>query len=256
MPEADNRIPVKIDLSGKIALITGGTRGIGRAIADRFLDAGASVILTGTKKDEIEQLNESNTFEKVRYLQADFSDNASTTEFLKAISACERIDILVNNAGVNKIGLNTETTLEDYNFLNDVNLKAPYLVCREVSKIMQKNNYGRIVNITSIWSAVTRSGRSLYTATKWGVVGLTKTLSVELAPYSILVNSVGPGFTLTELTARTNTPQEIEKMAEIIPMKRFAEPVEIANLVLFLCSGLNSYLTGQNLIIDGGYTNV
>jgi 3-oxoacyl-[acyl-carrier protein] reductase len=247
---------VKIDLSGKIALITGGTRGIGKAIADKFLDAGASVILTGTKIDEIERLNSGNTSERIKYLQADFSNHISTSEFLATLQTFDKIDILINNAGVNKISLNTETTLEDYVFLNDVNLKAPYLLCREISKLMKTNGYGRIVNITSIWSAITRSGRSLYTATKWGIVGLTKTLSVELAPYGILVNSVGPGFTLTELTATTNTPQEIEKIAEIIPMKRFAQPVEIANLVLFLSSGLNSYLTGQNIIIDGGYTNV
>lgn len=247
---------VKIDLSGQKALITGGTRGIGRAIADKMLSAGASVILTGTKKEEIDRLNNENSSDRISYLQVDFSNSESTSEFLSKVQLMDRIDILVNNAGINKIALNTETTLEDFDLLNDVNLKAPYLVSREVSKLMKKNKYGRIVNITSIWSAVTRSGRSLYTATKWGIVGLTKTLAVELAPFEILVNAVGPGFTLTELTASTNTPEEIEKMADIIPMKRFAQPSEIANLVLFLSSNLNSYLTAQNIIIDGGYTNV
>jgi 3-oxoacyl-[acyl-carrier protein] reductase len=252
----DTQSTIVIDLTGKTALITGGTRGIGKAIADKFLDAGATVFVTGTKKEEIDKLNGENTVPKLGYLQADFSKEQSILEFVKTLEQFEKIDILVNNAGVNKINVNTETTLDEYNLLTDVNLKAPFLVSKEVSKIMKKNRYGRIVNITSIWSVVTRSGRSIYTATKWGIAGLTKTLSVELAADGILVNAVGPGFTLTELTANTNTPEEIQKLSEIIPIKRFAQPSEIANLVLFLSSDLNSYLTGQNLIIDGGYCNV
>ncbi|MBK0380690.1 SDR family NAD(P)-dependent oxidoreductase [Mucilaginibacter segetis] len=247
---------VAIDLSGKTALITGGTRGIGRAIADRFIDAGASVILTGTKKEEIDRLNGESSDSRVAYLQVDFADEISVAAFLEKIKAIGKVDILINNAGVNKIALNTETTLDDFNFLNDVNIKGPYLVSREVSKLMKANNYGRIVNVTSIWSVITRPGRSLYTTTKYAIAGLTKTLAIELAADNILVNAVGPGFTMTELTATTNTPEDIEKITQIIPAKRFAQPVEIANLILFLSSDLNSYLTGQNIIIDGGYTNV
>jgi len=140
--------------------------------------------------------------------------------------------------------------------LNNINLKAPYLISREVSRTMKRNGYGRIVNITSIWSTITRPGRSLYALTKSGIVGLTRTLAVELAESNILVNAVAPGFTMTELTASTNTPEEIGKITGMIPIKRMALPEEIANLVLFLCSDLNSYLTGQNIVIDGGYTNV
>lgn len=247
---------VVIDLAGKTALVTGGTRGIGKAIADKFIDAGAIVYVTGTRKEQIERMNADNATERLHYLQADFSNEQNILQFSESLSQFEKIDILVNNAGINKINLNIDTTTEDYNLLTDVNLKAPYVVAREASKLMKKNGYGRIVNITSIWSAITRPGRSIYTATKWGIAGLTKTLAVELAAEGILVNSVGPGFTLTELTANTNTPEEIQKLAEVIPIKRFAEPYEIANLVLFLSSELNSYLTGQNLIIDGGYCNV
>tara|TARA_B110000116_G_scaffold271687_1_gene293222 strand:- start:1390 stop:2151 length:762 start_codon:yes stop_codon:yes gene_type:complete len=247
---------VKIDLSGRIALVTGGTRGIGKAIVQLFFDAGATVIVTGTKTDEIESLKKNNVSDRMHYFQVDFSSESSITDFLQYINKLEAIDILVNNAGVNRINLNTETSDEDYDFLTSINLKAPYMICREVSKVMKRNNYGRIVNITSIWSTITRPGRSLYALTKTGIVGLTKTLSVELAEYNIMVNAVGPGFTMTELTATTNTVEEIEKISSIIPVKRMAQPVEIANLVSFLCSDLNSYLTGQNIIIDGGYTNV
>ena len=247
---------INIDLTGKTVLITGGTRGIGKAIADKFIEAGASAIITGTKQSEVDQLNNSIIAESISYMQLDLSDKESTLVFLSKIKSLPKIDILVNNAGINRINLNTETTLEDYDLLNDINLKGPYLICREVSKIMKTNKYGRIINISSIWSSVTRSGRSLYSTTKCGLVGLTKTLSVELASYDILVNAVGPGFTLTELTMSTNTSEEIEKMSDIIPIKRFAHPTEIANLVLFLGSDLNTYITGQNMIIDGGYTNV
>lgn len=248
---------VIIDLKGRMALITGGTRGIGKAIADRFLEAGASIILTGTKMAEIEKLNAANgNPERVSYLQVDFTDQVSVNDFIAEISKRPRIDILVNNAGINKIALNTETSTEDFDLLNDVNVKGPYITCREVSKIMKKQGYGRIVNVTSIWSAITRPGRSIYTTTKFAVAGLTKTLAIELAADNIMVNAVAPGFTLTELTATTNTAEELKKITDIIPIKRMAQPVEIANTVLFLCSELNSYMTGQNIIVDGGYTNV
>ena len=245
-----------IDLTGKTVLITGGTRGIGKAIADKFIEAGASAIITGTKQSEVDQLNNSIILDRISYMQLDLADKESTLAFLLKINSLPKVDILVNNAGINKINLNTETTWEDYDLLNDVNLKGPYLICREISKIMKNNKYGRIINISSIWSSVTRSGRSIYSATKCGLVGLTKTLSVELASYNILVNAVGPGFTETELTISTNTKDEIEDISDIIPIKRFAQPAEIANLVLFLGSDLNTYITGQNMIIDGGYTNV
>lgn len=247
---------VSIDLTGKVVLITGGTRGIGKAIANRFIEAGATLILTGTKAAEVDKLNQENKMEGVSYLQVDFSDPESSAVFLDKVASIGKIDVLVNNAGVNRVAYNTETTLDDFNFLNDINVKGPYLLCREISKLMKHNGYGRIVNVTSIWSAITRPGRSLYTTTKYAIAGLTKTLAVELAEHNILVNSVGPGFTETELTLATNTTEEIERLSNMVPIKRFAQPVEIANLILFLCSDLNSYMTGQNLIIDGGYTNV
>ena len=253
----DRKSHVKIDLTGQLALITGGTRGIGKAIANRFLEAGASVVLTGTKHFEIERLNTANSDPRnVSYFQVDFTDAGSVAAFIDKIQQIGKIDILVNNAGANRVALNTETSTSDFDLLNDINVKGPYLLCREVSKLMKRSGYGRIVNITSIWSAITRPGRSLYTSNKFAIAGLTKTLAIELAEHNILVNSVAPGFTLTELTEQTNTPDELKKLSDMIPIKRMAEPDEIANLVLYLSSGLNSYLTGQNVIIDGGYTNV
>ena len=245
-----------IELNDKVALITGGTRGIGKSIAEIFFKSGAILLITGTKKEEIEVFNKNEKTGKVTYLYLDFSVEESVNDFINKILPQFQIDILINNAGINKIDLNIKTTDIDFDLLNNVNLKGPYILTREVSKQMIISGYGRIVNITSIWSVVSRSGRSLYSLTKWGIVGLTKTLSTELAQYNILVNSVAPGFTKTDLTESTNSKEELISINTLIPIKRMAEPIEIANLVAFLSSNLNTYITGQNIIIDGGYSNV
>lgn len=148
------------------------------------------------------------------------------------------------------------TDEDDYNFIMDINVKGAYQIMREVTKKMKAHGYGRVVNITSIWSSITRPERSLYTASKFAMTGLSKAVAVELAPDNILVNCVAPGFTKTEMTESTNTPIELKRISSKIPAKRMCQPAEIANLVLFLASNLNTYLTGQNIIIDGGYTSV
>jgi 3-oxoacyl-[acyl-carrier protein] reductase len=247
---------VSIDLKDKVALITGGTRGIGKSIVEVFMKAGASVLVTGTKKDEIDRLNINKDSDRIHYLYLDLSLEESVNEFVNKILPNHNINILINNAGINKIDLNINTTNDDYDLLNNINLKGPYILSRELSKKMKENGFGRIVNITSIWSVISRPGRTLYSLTKWGIVGLTKTLSTELAGENILVNSVAPGFTKTELTDSTNTLEELNRIKSLIPVRRFADPIEIANLVLFLSSDLNTYITGQNIVIDGGYTNV
>ena len=247
---------VSINLNDKVALITGGTRGIGKSIVELFMNAGANVLVTGTKKDEIERLNKNKNSDRIHYFYLDLSIEESVNDFINKILPNHNINILINNAGINKIDLNINTTNDDYDLLNNVNLKGPYILSREVSKKMKENGFGRIVNITSIWSVISRPGRTLYSLTKWGIVGLTKTLSTELADENILVNSVAPGFTKTELTDSTNTLEELSTIKSLIPIKRFADPIEIANLVLFLSSDLNTYITGQNIVIDGGYTNV
>jgi len=250
---------MKIDFKNKTALVTGATQGIGKAIADTLYKAGANLILTGIEKKEIEKLNAENKnkgITNVQYLLADFSNPASMDNFLKKLDAYKQIDICVNNAGVNKINSFVETTTEDFEWMEAINLGAPYKILKVVGPKMLANNYGRVVNIASIWSIKTRHSRSLYTTTKNALVGLTKTLAVEWAPYNILVNAVSPGFTLTELTKSTNTLEQLETIKKAIPAERMAEPIEIARVVSFLCSDLNTYLTGQNVTVDGGYTNV
>jgi 3-oxoacyl-[acyl-carrier protein] reductase len=121
---------------------------------------------------------------------------------------------------------------------------------------MKANGYGRIVNIASIWSTATKGGRALYSMTKTGLVGLTRTVAVDMAPYNVLANSVSPGFTRTELTASTLSEDDAAAMAAQVPLNRFAEPAEMSKVIMFLASGLNTYLTGQNIVVDGGFTIV
>ena len=247
---------LSLNFSGKKILITGGTRGIGKEIATQFLINGGDVTITGTKFIDESKLKKDWGFENINFKRVDFLQKESVNKFIDWINNQKTIDILVNNAGINKVELNVDSKTSDFNNLIDVNLKGPYLVCREVSSLMKKNKYGRIVNISSIWGSITKSGRSLYSTSKFGLVGLTKTLAVELAAHGILVNAVAPGFTMTELTKKTNSKKEIEDLKNIIPIKRLAEPIEIARLILFISSEMNTYLTGQNIIIDGGYTNI
>ena len=250
---------MEIKLDGKVALITGSTKGIGKAIAESFYNVGANLILTGTNIEEINNLNNLNKkkgISNVHYIQVDFSSTSSTKLFLNKINKYSKIDICINNAGVNKVNDFLNTSEDDLNWFNDININAPYKILKILGPKMIKNNYGRIINIASIWSVITKPGRSLYTLNKNAIVGLTKTLSIEWASSNILVNAVSPGFTLTELTKKTNSSKELAEIKELIPINRLANPDEIAKLVLFLSSDLNTYLTGQNIIIDGGYTNV
>ncbi len=247
---------VSIDLSGKTALITGATRGIGKAIADAFIDSDANLILTGTKPEEIEQLSAEEKNTKVQWLKADFSLPDGIASFIDHLKSADAIDICVNNAGINIIKPYSEYSADEYQRLMSINLTAPFSITQQLIPDMKKRGFGRIVNIASIWSKVSKPGRSLYTMSKTGLVGFTRSLAVEHAAENILVNAVSPGFTRTELTEQSLSPDEIKSLSKQIPAERFAEPNEIAQTVLFLCSEMNTYITGQNIVVDGGFTIV
>jgi 3-oxoacyl-[acyl-carrier protein] reductase len=247
---------VGIDLLGKTALITGATRGIGKAIADAFMDCGADLMLTGTKPEEIEQMNAEEKNPKVQWLKADFSSPDEITSFIEQLKSTDAIDICVNNAGINIIKPYEEYSADEYQRLMSINLTAPFSLTQQLIPGMKKRGFGRIVNIASIWSEISKPGRSLYTTSKTGLVGLTRSLAVEHASSNILINAVSPGFTCTELTEESLSTDEIKTLSEQIPVGRFAEPNEIAQTVLFLCSDLNTYITGQNIVVDGGFTLV
>ncbi len=218
----------------KKVFLTGGARGIGKAIAEKFATEGYEII--APKRDEL-----------------DLMSNESIENYIQLHQA-EMFDVIINNAGCNDINIVEEITDNELNQMMQVNLIAPIKLLRGLIPGMKRNPSGRIVNISSIWASVSKEGRCVYSATKHGVHGITNTLAVELAKDNILVNSVSPGFTLTELTKKNNTSEQIKVIETQIPMNRMAEPYEIAEVVYFLGSESNTYVTGQNIVVDGGFT--
>lgn len=215
-------------------LITGGSRGIGKAIAEKFQKEGYKVITPSRQ-------------------ELDLSDQVSIEEYVISQKGQAPFDVIINNAGCNDIHLVEDITDEELSEMMNVNLIAPIRLIRGLVAPMKERRYGRIVNIASIWAVVSKPGRCVYSATKNGIHGVTNTLAVELAQYNILVNTVCPGFTLTELTRKNNTEEEIAQISADIPMGRMAKPEEIARVVYFLASEENTYMTGQKIAVDGGF---
>lgn len=250
---------MKIDFKGQVALVTGATRGIGKQIAEDLARLGAELILTGTKKSEIGSLNASLKKKKVggiKYYCVDFTDQKSVNEFIGMIAKLKKIDVCINNAGINKIDQIEDTRVKDWDDIMSVNLKAPFMVIRALSSIMKKRKYGRIVNISSIFGVISKEKRSIYSSSKFGLLGLTIAAANELGKKNVLVNAVSPGFVLTDLTRGILSEKEIRELSGQVPLKRFATPEEISRVVLFLASSLNTYINGQNIIVDGGFVNV
>ena len=242
--------------SVRVVLITGATRGIGAAMADVFAAQGDTLILTGTNPADIAARNRT-CDQNRRYVSVDLTDSASLNEFLSIIAKLERLDVCVNNAGINIIKPMDDVSPQELDRLTAINYRAPYLVSQAAARVMKRGGRGGcILNVASIWSLIAKPGRSLYCASKAGLAGMTRAMATDLAPDRILVNCVSPGFTLTELTRKSLSKDEGEKLAGQIPLGRFAEPVEIARLAAFLCSPQNTYITGQNIAIDGGFSNI
>ena len=215
------------------ALVTGAARGIGAAIAEALRAQGVSVLDAGRT-------------------DLDLSDPASIAGWLGTHGS--GVDILVNNAGINVINDIEAITPEDWAEMVQVDLTAPLQLIQGVSSGMKERGWGRIVNISSIFGVVTREKRGAYSAVKAGLNGLTRTAAVELAPFGVLVNSVCPGYVATDLTRQNNSPADIEKIEATIPAGRLAAPAEIARFVAWLCGEENTYLTGQTILVDGGFT--
>ena len=220
------------------------------------MEAGAKVLATGTNTDQVRRLNGSNTNSRLEYLQLNLSDSKNVKRFIDTISKDYRIDILINNAGINIVSEAISIKEEDFLKIQEINVTGPFLLAKVFGQSMIEKKWGRIINIASIWSVVTRPGRMAYSTSKMALLGISKTLAIEWAKENVLVNCVSPGFTLTELTASTNTKEELQFIENKIPQNRLAQPEEIANCVLFLASNLNSYMVGQNITIDGGYTAI
>ena len=231
----------------KRALVTGASRGIGASIAKKLSEDGFEVYGTSTS-------GEGKTIGVHQWVSGDFSTQKGIDDFLIRLKKISSFDVLVNNAGINIIKSQNRVTKEDYSRIESVNLRAPYQITQMVLKQMVEKKYGRIIHIASIWSVVSKADRSLYSTMKTGLLGMTRATAVEWASHNILINTISPGFVETELTKKSLTTQQQDEIKNQIPIKRFAQPDEIAETVSFLCSNKNTYLTGQNIIIDGGFT--
>lgn len=252
-------MPYRINFKDKTAFITGGTRGIGAGIADTFAKADANIIITGTQKERVDcRVEELKGISKgeVQGWVADFTDSSATEAVCARVRELPSLHILVNNAGANLIAPIDEVQGGDLANIMALNLQTPVLLSGAAAVLMKRQRWGRIVNIASIWSVITKPGRVMYTASKFGIVGLTKTTAADLGPHNILVNALSPGFTLTDLTRATVPVEEQKQIAQQVPLRRFAQPEEMALVALFLCSELNSYITGQNIVVDGGFVSV
>jgi 3-oxoacyl-[acyl-carrier protein] reductase len=217
----------------KTALITGGSRGIGLAIRERLDRKGINIIAPGRN-------------------DLDLLSAPSIDAYVSSLG--RPIDVLINNAGINIIQPLAEVSDDNIQASIQINLLAPFRLARALAPGMKERGYGRIVNISSVWAMVTKMGRAPYSMAKAGLGGMTRTLAVELASSNVLVNAVAPGYVDTELTRQNNTDEQIEGIKKLIPMGRLAAPEEIAEVVAFLASEKNSYITGQVIVVDGGFT--
>jgi 3-oxoacyl-[acyl-carrier protein] reductase len=241
---------MNIDLTGRTALVTGSTRGIGHAIASTLTACGARVAIVGRDKAKAEsvaaQLNGARGFGCDVSIPAEVV--ALVREVEEGFGAC---DILVNNAGITRDNLILRMKDDDWDAVIDANLRSAFLAIRAAARGMMKRRWGRIVNVTSIVGLIGNSGQANYASSKAGLIGLTKSVAREFASRNILCNAVAPGFIETDMTAAL-TPEARSALQEKVPLERLGTPADVAHLVAFLSSEFASYITGQTLVVDGG----
>ncbi|HAT4110223.1 3-oxoacyl-[acyl-carrier-protein] reductase [Clostridium perfringens] len=242
-------------LKDKVAIVTGGTRGIGRAIALKLADHGANIVINYRNSDkEAEELKAILEEKGVKVLTvkcdiSNFEDSKNLMDKCKEVFG--KIDILVNNAGITKDTLIMRMKEEDFDNVIDVNLKGTFNCAKHASAIMLKQRFGKIINMTSVVGIAGNAGQVNYAASKAGVIGLTKSLAKELGSRGITVNAVAPGFINTDMTASLSEKVK-EEASKNIPLKRLGDPEDVANLVGFLASDTANYITGQVINVDGG----
>ncbi|MBU5311510.1 3-oxoacyl-[acyl-carrier-protein] reductase [Tissierella carlieri] len=244
-----------MSLNNKVALITGGSRGIGKEIALELAKNGVNIAITyaNNLQKAKEVLDDIKSYEvKAVAIKANVSVEEDVLQMIKTIEdELGTIDILVNNAGVTKDNLIIRMKEEDWDEVIDVNLKGTFLCTKAVSRIMMKKKYGKIINITSVVGIMGNAGQGNYSASKAGVIGFTKSMARELASRGIRVNAIAPGFIETDMTDVLKDEIK-EAMLKSIPLNSFGNPKDIANLVVFLASEKSDYITGQVINVDGG----
>jgi 3-oxoacyl-[acyl-carrier protein] reductase len=242
---------MKIDLSGRTALVTGSTRGIGRAIAETLAGAGARVAVVGRDAARAQEAAAA-VGHGAQGFGADVGDPKSVVALVEAVEgAFGQIDILVNNAGLTRDNILFRIKDDDWDTVIDANLRGAFIAIRAASRGMMKRRWGRIINIASIVGITGNKGQANYAASKAGLIGLTKSVAKELGSRNILVNAVAPGFIDTDMTAAM-TAEARAALSGQIPLERLGTPQDIAGMVAFLASDHAAYITGQTLVVDGG----
>jgi NAD(P)-dependent dehydrogenase (short-subunit alcohol dehydrogenase family) len=235
-------------LGGRTCIVTGGTRGIGAAIAARLRADGAAVTVTGRATD-------GSAPQGCEYRGIDLADADATSAFAEELGRLD-VDVLVNNAGTNRIAPFAEIEPDDFDRIQRVNVRAPFLLCRAVVSGMRKRGWGRIVNVASVFGSISKEQRGSYSASKFALDGLTSALAAEVASDGVLANCVSPGFIDTALTRKVLGEAGIAELVARVPIGRLGRPEEIAALVAWLAGPENTYVSGQNILIDGGFSRV
>lgn len=245
----------RIDLTGRVALVTGSTRGIGRAIAVTLAHAGARVAVAGRDAEKAAAVAaelQAAAGVEVRGYAADIADTAQAAALVDAVEKdFGHLDILVNNAGLTRDNLMMRIKDDDWDVVIDANLRGAFATCRAATRGMMKRRWGRIINLASVVGMTGNKGQVNYAASKAGLIGMTKSIAKELASRNILANVVAPGFIETDMTAQM-TPDARATLSAGIPLERLGTPDDVAGMVLVLASDLTSYVTGQVFVVDGG----
>ncbi|HET7632035.1 MAG TPA: 3-oxoacyl-[acyl-carrier-protein] reductase [Gemmatimonadaceae bacterium] len=242
---------MKLDLTGRVALVTGGTRGIGRAIAETLTAAGARVAVSGRDQARAQEAAAAISPE-ARGFACDVGDTAAVSALVGAVEQeFGQLDVLVNNAGITRDNVLFRLKDEDWDAVLDANLRGAFASIRAAARGMMKRRWGRIINVASIVGLVGNKGQANYAASKAGLIGLTKSVAKELASRNVLANVVAPGFIDTDMTAAM-TPEARTVLAQQIPLERLGSPADVAGVVAFLASEYAAYITGQVFVVDGG----
>ncbi|MDX1521504.1 MAG: SDR family oxidoreductase [Anaerolineae bacterium] len=249
-------MPLSISFKDQTILVTGGTRGIGEAIAREAIACQGNVIITGTGSEPpvwLTEIAEATPDQAIDYQQINFAEAGWTNRLDDIAAHYPNISTCINNAAINIISDIREVKLADLRKILEVNLVAPAMITSRLAQSMTKAGYGRFVNISSIFGVESRVMRSSYSASKAGLIGQTRAVALDLAPDGILVNAVCPGFVATDLTRQVLGQDGMAEVSTRIPVGHLADPADIVPPVLFLASRLNTYITGQVLVADGGY---
>jgi 3-oxoacyl-[acyl-carrier protein] reductase len=242
---------MKIDLTGRVALVTGSTRGIGRSIAETLQSSGARVAIVGRDQSRADAVA-AEIGAGAQGFACDIADTAQVTALVERVEqAFGAIDILVNNAGLTRDNILLRLKDDDWDAVINANLRGAFATIRAVTRGMMKRRWGRIINISSIVGIIGNRGQANYAASKAGLIGLTKSVAKEFASRNILANAIAPGFIETDMTAAM-TPEAREAMSKQIPLERLGTAQDVANAVAFLASEQAAYITGQVLVVDGG----